>query len=81
MGLVGGYYAGRLYKSMKGKEWKRAAFLTGKVNLLSSCAKFRSFLEDSCANLVSFKIAVLFVLICIESTTILKETRFAQLSS
>ena len=32
MGLVGGYYAGRLYKSMKGKEWKRAAFLTGKVN-------------------------------------------------
>jgi len=28
MGLVGGYYAGRLYKSMKGKEWKRAAFLT-----------------------------------------------------
>ena len=29
MGLVGGYYAGRLYKSMKGKEWKRAAFLTG----------------------------------------------------
>ena len=33
MGLVGGYYAGRLYKSMKGKEWKRAAFLTGKVNL------------------------------------------------
>ncbi|TRY63474.1 hypothetical protein TCAL_02093 [Tigriopus californicus] len=28
MGLVGGYYAGRLYKTMKGKEWKRAAFLT-----------------------------------------------------
>ena len=41
MGLVGGYYAGRLYKSMKGKEWKRAAFLTGKVNLsYRSCAKF-----------------------------------------
>ena len=33
MGLVGGYYAGRLYKSMKGKEWKRAAFLTGNVNI------------------------------------------------
>ena len=29
----------------------------------------------------SFKIVVLFVLICIESTTILKETRFAQLAS
>jgi transmembrane 9 superfamily protein 2/4 len=28
MGLVGGYYAGRLYKTLKGKEWKRAAFLT-----------------------------------------------------
>jgi transmembrane 9 superfamily protein 2/4 len=28
MGLVGGYYAGRLYKTMKGREWKRAAFLT-----------------------------------------------------
>ena len=37
--------------------------------------------QDSCANLVSFKIGVLFVLICIESTTVLKETRFAQLSS
>ena len=30
---------------------------------------------------VSFKIVVLFVLICIESTTILKETRFTQLAS
>ena len=39
-----------------------------------------SFLEDSWANLVSFKIMVLFVLICIESTTILKEARFVQLS-
>lgn len=28
MGLVGGYFAGRLYKTMKGREWKRAAFLT-----------------------------------------------------
>jgi transmembrane 9 superfamily protein 2/4 len=28
MGLVSGYYAGRLYKTLKGKEWKRAAFLT-----------------------------------------------------
>jgi len=28
MGLVGGYFAGRLYKSVKGKQWKRAAFVT-----------------------------------------------------
>merc|ERR1712080_89620 len=28
MGLVAGYYSGRLYKTMKGKEWKAAAFLT-----------------------------------------------------
>ena len=37
--------------------------------------KVHSFQEDSCENLVSFKIVVLLVLICIESTTILKETR------
>jgi len=28
MGLVGGYYAGRLYRTLKGKEWKRAGNLT-----------------------------------------------------
>ena len=28
MGLWAGYYAGRLYKTMKGKEWKKAAFST-----------------------------------------------------
>jgi len=28
MGLIAGYYSGRLYKTMKGKEWKAAAFLT-----------------------------------------------------
>lgn len=28
MGLIGGYFAGRLYKTMKGKEWKKAAMLT-----------------------------------------------------
>lgn len=28
MGLIAGYHSGRLYKTMKGKEWKRAAFLT-----------------------------------------------------
>merc|ERR1740128_1004145 len=28
LGLVSGYYSGRLYRTMKGKEWKGAAFLT-----------------------------------------------------
>jgi len=28
MGLIAGYYSGRLYRTMKGKEWKAAAFLT-----------------------------------------------------
>jgi len=28
MGLWAGYYAGRLYKTLKGKEWKKAAFST-----------------------------------------------------
>lgn len=29
MGLFAGYYAGRLYKTLKGLHWKRAAFTTG----------------------------------------------------
>ncbi|KAH8353770.1 hypothetical protein KR059_005231, partial [Drosophila kikkawai] len=28
MGTIAGFYAARLYKTMKGREWKRAAFLT-----------------------------------------------------
>jgi len=28
LGLVAGYYSGRLYRTMKGKEWKAAALLT-----------------------------------------------------
>jgi len=28
LGLVAGYYSGRLYRTMKGKEWKAAAFFT-----------------------------------------------------
>ncbi|XP_059471413.1 transmembrane 9 superfamily member 4 [Neocloeon triangulifer] len=28
MGLIAGYFSARVYKTMKGKEWKRAAFLT-----------------------------------------------------
>lgn len=28
MGLIAGYYSARLYNTMKGKQWKQAAFLT-----------------------------------------------------
>lgn len=28
MGIIAGYFAARLYKTMKGREWKRSAFLT-----------------------------------------------------
>ena len=28
MGLVAGYYAGRLYKTLRGVQWKKAAFAT-----------------------------------------------------
>ncbi|XP_063234730.1 transmembrane 9 superfamily member 4 [Bacillus rossius redtenbacheri] len=28
MGLIAGYFSARLYKTMKGRQWKRAAFLT-----------------------------------------------------
>jgi transmembrane 9 superfamily protein 2/4 len=31
MGLVAGYYSARLYKTMKGTQWKRAAFLVSVV--------------------------------------------------
>ena len=44
-------------------------------------AKVRSFQLESCANLVSFKIVVLSIQIKTKNTTILKEMRFAQLSS
>lgn len=28
MGLIAGYFSARIYKTMKGREWKRGAFLT-----------------------------------------------------
>jgi hypothetical protein len=31
MGLIAGYFSARLYKTMKGREWKRAAFLVSTV--------------------------------------------------
>jgi hypothetical protein len=31
MGLIAGYFSARLYKTMKGREWKRAAFLVSAI--------------------------------------------------
>ncbi|XP_062506786.1 transmembrane 9 superfamily member 4-like [Corticium candelabrum] len=31
MGIFSGYYAGRLYKTLKGTQWKRAAIVTGSM--------------------------------------------------
>lgn len=31
MGLVAGYYAGRMYKTMKGTQWKKVAFMTASI--------------------------------------------------
>lgn len=28
MGTIAGYFSARLYKTMKGREWKKSAFLT-----------------------------------------------------
>lgn len=28
MGIIAGYYSARLYKTIKGREWRKAAFLT-----------------------------------------------------
>lgn len=33
MGLIAGYFSARIYKTMKGKEWKRAAFLVYNLKL------------------------------------------------
>ena len=53
-------------------------------NLLGLSFKVRSFLEDSCAILISFKSVVIFAEIKTKSakmTTLLKEMRIAQVSS
>ena len=48
-------------------------------SIMKNFGKVHSFYEDSCANLVSFKIVVLSIQIKTKSTTILNEMRFAQL--
>ena len=44
MGLIAGYHSGRLYKTMKGKEWKRAAFLVS--YRIQTVLKEKSFTID-----------------------------------
>ncbi|XP_044751616.1 transmembrane 9 superfamily member 4 [Coccinella septempunctata] len=46
MGVVAGYYSARLYKTLKGREWKRAAFLTATLypGTVASVCFFLNFL-------------------------------------
>ena len=37
MGLVAGYYAGRMYKTMKGTQWKKVAFMTASIYPVVVC--------------------------------------------
>lgn len=45
MGLIAGYFSARLYKTMKGREWKRAAFLTATLypGIVASTGFFLNF--------------------------------------
>lgn len=45
MGLIAGYFSARLYKTMKGREWKRAAFLTATLYpaIISTTSFFLNF--------------------------------------
>jgi len=45
MGLIAGYFSARLYKTMKGREWKRAAFLTATLypGMLAGTCFFLNF--------------------------------------
>ena len=63
------------------KQSKQLRFLKDSKGSFAEVHKVRSFEEDSYTNLVSFKIVVLSIQIKTKNTTILKETRFAQLAS
>ena len=34
MGTVAGYYSSRLYRTIRGKEWKKQAFLVSKYKMM-----------------------------------------------
>lgn len=41
MGLIAGYVSARLYKTIKGRKWKRAAFLVTMIHKLLKKLKMR----------------------------------------
>lgn len=49
MGLIAGYFSARLYKTMKGREWKRSAFLTATLYpgcVFGTCFLLNFFIWD-----------------------------------
>lgn len=44
-GLVAGYFSARLYKTMRGKEWKKAAMLVKFFTLILEC-KLQQIISD-----------------------------------
>lgn len=49
MGLIAGYFSARIYKTMKGREWKRGAFLTATLYpgiVFGSCFFLNFFIWD-----------------------------------
>ncbi|KAJ6632917.1 Transmembrane 9 superfamily member 4 [Pseudolycoriella hygida] len=49
MGLIAGYFSARIYKTMKGREWKRGAFLTATLYpgiVFSTCFFLNFFIWD-----------------------------------
>lgn len=45
MGLVAGYFAGRLYRTLRGQQWKKSAFLTATLypGIVFGCCFFLNF--------------------------------------
>lgn len=49
MGLIAGYYSARIYKTIKGREWKRSAFLTATLYpgiVFGTCFVLNFFIWD-----------------------------------
>ena len=65
----------------RGRGLIKFVSVTSVVKLHPQMLKICSFSEESCVNLVCFKIVVLTIQIKTKITTILKQTRIAQLAS
>lgn len=71
MGLIAGYFSARLYKTMKGRQWKRAAFLTATLYpaiVFGTCFLLNFFIwgkDSSGAVPFSIMIALLLLWFCI----------------